>query len=75
MSDLHKTDVRRLHADAKRYHWILRHYAEFHGAWTLAAFQRQAQEKGIGPGLDGAIDAAIAAEFADVAAAAVEGGK
>ena len=72
MSDLQKTDVRRLHADAKRYHWILRHYAEFHGAWTLAAFQRQAQEKGIGPGLDGAIDAAIAAEFADVSVAAVE---
>ena len=72
VTDPQKTDVRRLHTDAKRYQWILRHYAEFHGAWTLAAFQRQAQEKGIGPGLDGAIDAAIAAEFADAAVATVE---
>ena len=62
-----------LHADAERYLWVLRHYGEFHGDWTLAAFQRRAQEKGIGPGLDGAIDAAIAAEFSDAAIDAAMG--
>jgi hypothetical protein len=66
-------ELRRLHADAKRYLWVLRHYGEFHGDWTLAAFQRRAQEKGIGPGLDGAIDAAIAAEFSDAAIDAAMG--
>ena len=65
-------ELRRLHADAQRYYWVLRHYGEFHGKWTLAAFQRRAYEKGIGPGLDGAIDAEIAAEFADAAIKAVE---
>jgi hypothetical protein len=55
-------ELRRLHADAQRYYWVLRHYGEFHGDWTLAAFLRRAHEKGIGPGLDGAIDAEIAAE-------------
>ena len=50
-------ELRRLHADAQRYYWVLRHYGEFHGDWTLAAFLRRAHEKGIGPGLDGAIDA------------------
>ena len=66
-------ELRRLHADAERYLWVLRHYGEFHGDWTLAAFQRRAQEKGIGPGLDGAIDAAIAAEFLDAAIDAAMG--
>ena len=65
-------ELRRLHADAQRYYWVLRHYGEFHGDWTLAALQRRAHEKGIGPGLDGAIDAEIAAEFADAAIKAVE---
>ena len=65
-------ELRRLHADAQRYYWVLRHYGEFHGDWTLAAFLRRAHEKGIGPGLDGAIDAEIAAEFADAAIKAVE---
>ena len=65
-------ELRRLHADAQRYCWVLRHYGEFHGKWTLAALQRRAHEKGIGPGLDGAIDAEIAAEFADAAIKAVE---
>jgi hypothetical protein len=65
-------ELRRLHSDAQRYYWVLRHYGEFHGKWTLAAFQRRAYEKGIGPGLDGAIDAEIAAEFADAAIKAVE---
>ena len=65
-------ELRRLHADAQRYYWVLRHYGEFHGDWTLAAFQRRPYEKGIGPGLDGAIDAEIAAEFADAAIKAVE---
>ena len=65
-------ELRRLHADAQRYYWVLRHYGEFHGDWTLAALQRRAYEKGIGPGLDGAIDAEIAAEFADAAIASVE---
>ena len=65
-------ELRRLHSDAQRYYWVLRHYGEFHGKLTLAALQRRAHEKGIGPGLDGAIDAEIAAEFADAAIASVE---
>jgi hypothetical protein len=35
-------ELRRLHSDAQRYYWVLRHYGEFHGKWTLAAFQRRA---------------------------------